>query len=91
MPVSEIYYNPFISQGRYGHTADEAPKPWCPPGRTAVQIDGQCYCDAPQYASKPTCLASQPPCYVEEFGNGYTFYGEYTGAYITHGRRRIES
>jgi hypothetical protein len=65
--------------------------PWCPPGRTVTQMHGKCYCDAPQYSVKPQCLPEKPDCYVEQLGNGYTFYGQDTGAYITHGKNRIES
>ena len=64
---------------------------WCPPGRQAKMMHGQCYCDAPQYSVKPKCLRQEPPCFVKNFDNGFTYYGQNTGAYITHGRRRVES
>ena len=66
---------------------------WCPPGRMPILGgDGKtCLCDSPQYSVKPICLPQKPECYVERLGNGYTYYGENSGCYITHGRRRVES
>lgn len=64
---------------------------WCPPGRTPMLKNGQCYCNYSQYSVKSRCLPEAPPCFVPDLDNGYTYYGQNTGGYITHGRRRIES
>ena len=66
-------------------------KAWCPPGRTPMNKNGQCYCNYSQYSVKPRCLPHAPPCFVYNLDNGYTYYGQDTGVYKTHGRRRIES
>lgn len=64
---------------------------WCSLGRTPKSINGICYCDYPQYSVKQTCLPQKPACYQNELDNGYTYYGQNTGNYITHGKHRIES
>ena len=66
-------------------------KGWCPPGRTPTHMHGNCYCVAEQYSVAPQCLAKQPDCFVKELGNGYTFYDQSHGDYVTYGRHRIES
>lgn len=66
-------------------------KKWCPVNREAIDVNGNCYCSNRQYSVKLPCLDREPDCYVKEYDNGFTYYGQYTGAYITHGRRRIES
>lgn len=64
---------------------------WCPPGRTPKIMNGVCYCDYSQYSVKPRCLLKEPDCFVKNLDNGYTYSGQNTGAYITHGKNRIES
>lgn len=72
-------------------SSNERSSGWCAPGRTKKMLHGACYCDAPQYSVKPRCLIAEPNCFVPSLGNGYTYYGQDTGAYKTHGRRRVES
>ena len=87
-----IVYMNSVQQGNYGPEVGAASKgPWCPPGRYVEQHDGRCYCAYPQYSVKPRCLSEQPPCNVEQYGNGYNYYRGDKQGYITHGRRRIES
>ena len=86
-----VINNASRNQGASDMRGQGASNGWCPPGRTAKNMNGVCYCDYKQYSVKPRCLSKEPDCFVINWDNGYTYYGQDTGAYITHGKNRIES
>ncbi len=83
-----IINNKISMNSEESHDSD---KGWCPPGRTKKIMNGICYCDYVQYSVKPRCLIKEPSCFIEDLDNGYTYYGQNSGVYITRGKNRIES